>query len=71
MSERIIFKTPIGYVAQEPYRDTLIYRAMSSNGICLFESIEPAKAIAYAEWFAESKSSRDCRAVIASAEGKE
>ncbi len=49
--ETTVYQTPRCAVIQSAYGQTLVYRVMSSNNICLLESASPVNAVEYADWF--------------------
>lgn len=55
VAETTVYETGRCSVIQTAYGETLVYRVMSKNNICLFEGGSPVKAVEYADWFAAKK----------------
>jgi hypothetical protein len=53
--ETTIYQTARCSVIQTAYGETLVYRVMSNNNICLFEGASAVKAVEYADWFTAKK----------------
>lgn len=53
--ETTIYQTLACSVIQSAYGETLVYRVMSNNNICLLETPSAVKAVEYADWFTAKK----------------